>query len=248
MSDPEVQKAVEASPTVKKAGWELEDRTKILFQWELVVRLQGRNAVEAKQYLSRRDGNSCTLCGIIVREVLHELEFDHINGNRRDNRRWNLRLAHHTCNSIFHHRRVDAALSMLHREKESMPTEQARAELPLSSDLYPGWSTRPWSSREGEKHDIQRARWNAWIDDLERGPFRDVGAYVQLNALAKMAVHAIGLGSSVTYRRYAEEDHFGATPKEPGRLEIFEHDGIQFVRYRGSANRKLDRPEDDGHE
>jgi hypothetical protein len=72
-----------------------------------------------------------------------------------------------------------------------------------------------------------RARWNAWINDLENGPFKGIGGIIRLRNLAAMAVHALGLGSSNTYRRYIEEDCSG------GPLEIFSNDGILSVRYRG---------------
>jgi hypothetical protein len=73
-----------------------------------------------------------------------------------------------------------------------------------------------------------RARWDVWINDLERGPFRPdyLGGEMRLRDLVEMAPHALGLGSSQTYRRYANEDKFGP-------LEVFRENGILWVRYRG---------------
>jgi hypothetical protein len=209
-----------AAAAREKAGWEQEDRSVTLHRWELVKRLQGENAIQAKNYLAQRDGPKCQFCKIIVKDVHRELEFHHINGDRRFNRRWNLHLSHHSCNSVFRHRQVDAALSMLNEGDR----ENAAAAGGLVA--FSAVSVTPWSSREGEKHDVMRSKWNGWISDFEKGPFRGEGGVMRFRDLVEMAPRMLGLGSSQTYRRYANEDRWGP-------LEIFREDGILFVRYRG---------------
>ena len=209
----------------RENGLEKEDKSRILFPWEHLVRLRDQHATDAKHYLAQRDGVRCSFCDLQVQDIFSELEFDHIDGNNRNNRRWNLRLSHHLCNVVAYHTKRPA-LSMPEREGETSSQSVAACA---------GWcGSRPWSSREGEKHDVMRARWDAWINDLEHGPFGGVGGTIRLRNLAAMAVHKLGLGSSNTYRRYIEEDCSG------GPLEIFRNDGILSVRYLGS-NRSDER-------
>lgn len=71
-----------------------------------------------------------------------------------------------------------------------------------------------WSSKEGVKHETQRHAWNKWVVDREVGPFKGVNTNLYPVALAEMAPWGIGryigldgpLGSSVTYRRFVNED------------------------------------------
>lgn len=211
----------------EKPAWEQEDKSRTLHKWELVKRLQAKNAFQAKNYLAQRDGPKCQFCKIDVKDVHIELEFDHIDGDRGNNRRWNLRLAHHSCNSISRHRQVSAALSMMPEGER----ENANDGSPLAAS--PAALATPWSNREGEKHDVMRARWNDWINDLEKGPFRGIGGRIRLRDLVEMAPRCLGLGSSQTYRRYANEDRFGP-------VEIFREEGILYVRYkRKNGDRKL---------
>jgi len=151
----------------RKNGWEDEDKSRILCPWERLVRLRGQHTIDAKHYLAMRDGARCVFCDLPVRDIFTELEFDHIDGNNRNNKRWNLRLSHHFCNVADYHTKRPA-LSMPEREGESL--------LPLPVGICSSWiGSRPWSNREGEKHDVMRARWDAWINDMERGPFRGMG-------------------------------------------------------------------------
>ena len=221
------KKEIECQPATAsqggEKGWEKEDRSRILFPWEHLVRLRGNHAIDAKHYLAERDGAKCVFCDLLVRDIFTELEFDHIDGNNRNNRRWNLRLSHHLCNVAAYHS-MRPALSTPEREGEK------------GADGYSNWrGSAPWNSREGEKHDVMRSRWDAWINDMKRGPFRGEGGFVRLRDLAAMAPRALGLGSSNTYRRFVEEDCFG------GPLEKFSRDGVLCVRYRGLKRTDVDQ-------
>jgi hypothetical protein len=203
----------------RENGWEKENHSRILFPWEHLVRLRGHHAVEAKHYLVKRDGNRCAFCDLKVQDIFTELEFDHMDGNNRNNKRWNLRLCHHLCNVTAYYSKKPA-LSLPEREG-------GKARLHPSSMPLDGSGSAPWSNREGEKHDIMRSLWNDWICDLEHGPFRPgyLGGELRLRDLVEMAPRALGLGSSQTYRRYANEDKFGP-------LLLFRENGILWVRYR----------------
>ena len=106
------------------------------------------------------------------------------------------------------------------REQERVPSAQ-----PSSTQTIP-ISDTPASSRELEKAEDMRPAWNAWVNDMERGPFAGEGAKIRAKDLSRMAVHALGGGSSITYRRYIDEDEFGWFNLEKiGR--------IVWVTYRG---------------
>ncbi len=239
--------------SVKKKGWELEDTNRIRFSWENIVLLRGRRLKQAKSYLFERDGDQCAFCESPVNgpPEFHGTDVDHIDEVRRNNRRWNLRLAHHDCNAIISQRNRNAhALSMLsegEREKSMRAAELNRTPRAFRggvgtekiSDTYPGWGSE-WSNREGEKSDVMHARYDAWINDMERGPFRDVGALIRLQDLADMAPRMLGIGRSQTYRKYIKEDRFGP-------LEVFRdyEAGGLWVRYKGAGKiiQKLDSSE-----
>jgi hypothetical protein len=232
MSDAKLRAECQPATAIhgRENAWEQEDKDKILHRWELLVRLRGNSKRIAKEYLAARDGRRCQLCKMMVQDTHRELELDHIDANHRNNRRWNLRLAHHSCNSAGYRFQRQPAPSVPEREKiDSVRGEFDGMPHGEVSDLYPGYSSTPWSSREGEKHDVMRARWNTWIDDMTTGPFRAVGGMVRLRDLAEMAPRALGMGSSQTYRRYINEDRFGP-------LQVFRDDGILFVRYRGRSD------------
>ncbi len=83
-----------------------------------------------------------------------------------------------------------------------------------------------WSSKEGSKSERMRSKWNNWIKEK---PF----VTIQLIALTKMAPHTLGEGSSITYRRYAEEDIVA------GVLEAFTVEGQTMVRLTDKETRML---------
>lgn len=236
-----------SQPTQQRGrrGWESEDKNAPLFPWENLVRLREDKRKDAIEYLVARDDPFCVFCsGDIVKRPDGEWEtdIDHMDRNTRNNKRWNLRLAHHGCNSTDGNnlRQSQPAPSMpAMPESERVSSvcgEEARDAIASGKvGEYAFHATRPWRNREGEKHDAERAGWNKWIRNLENGPFEGIGAVISLDALSKMAVHGVGMGSSKVYRVYAEEDQFGKTRKEPGILRIFKRDGVKMVEYRGPS-------------
>jgi 5-methylcytosine-specific restriction endonuclease McrA len=255
-----------ALPAPRGNGWELEDRSVIKFSWENVKVLKGKNRERAVLYLAERDRKRCTECNLVTADPLL-LNIHHIDGNRENNKRWNLRLADHVCNARLNGNlradRVRARMSSLVHPEQS-ERERAGMARPPTAGVTLGdevledavahgvvpvpVGTRPWSSREGEKSERMRSSWNTWIRDLENGPFANLEAdgAISLTALTRIAVHAIGFGSSQTYEKYALDDHYGKKLGEPGILEVFfDEKGRKMVRYRGPRlqTTKLATPE-----
>jgi hypothetical protein len=247
-SQPALPPATPASqPTQRRGrrGWESEDKKVILFSWENLVRLRDNKRKEAIDYLVKRDEPFCIFCtGDIVKrpDGKWETDIDHIDRNTRNNKRWNLRLAHHGCNStdgnnLHQSQPAPSMPATLESERESSVGAEAVRDAIGSGKMgeYAFRLTRPWKNREGEKHDAERPGWNKWVRDLKNGPFEGIGAIISLDALSKMAVHGVGMGSSKTYRVFAEEDQFGKVRGEPGIFEIFKENGVKMVRYRGPS-------------
>ncbi len=169
-------------------------------------------------------GVSCAICHRRERKG-HKLEPHHIDGKSHNNQAWNLAFAHKTChlelsrlNQQFRNPRGSLAIE---RDARSKPRE--RENISTAGPPGAGWSDTPWANREGEKHEVMRERWNAWIIDKQDGPFHAEGMRVRKSDLAAMAPHALGLGSSVAYLRYIKEDQMG------GVLSIFREDGLLWV-------------------
>lgn len=137
-----------------------------------------------------------------------EPDIHHIDENPENNLVGNLALAHHGCNSSdFNRKKARTATSGQTRERER------RAGIKATSE-------------ETNRAIIMRPRWNNWIDSK---PF------VQINKkkLALMAVHELGIGSSITYTRYIEEDMEGKI------LEAFEIEGTAMVRLNPDADTRM---------
>lgn len=183
----------------------------------------------AKRILSLRQGYDgdvvkCILpeCSRIV--AIDVAELHHYNEIESDNRIPNLGPMHHSCNSSLNGRKREATKRLL-LDQSRLGSVSERDHTTLARQVEP---ESDWTSREGEKHDVMRHRWNGWIHS-ESGIFRGApGAKIRITALAKKAVHALGTGSSVTYRRYIEEDYYGG---------IFDYEidnaGYKFVVYLG---------------
>ncbi|MCJ7455273.1 HNH endonuclease [Candidatus Bathyarchaeota archaeon] len=237
-----VQLALSGQPWGGENAWEREDHEVTKFSWERVKVLKGKNRERAVVYLAGRDGVRCTEgCRLIVSDPL-VLNVHHINGIPENNMRWNLRLVDQVCNSRVNSnlraKQVRVRLSSLvhpeERERETAVSATAGVTagvVGVGVRSYP--SVVRWSNREGEKHDRERALWDAWILNQLRDP---VGGPVKgpfegremlgLMQLAYMAPRALGLGSWKTYLGYIHEDHYG------GPLEIQQIGGRKYVMLR----------------
>lgn len=242
-----------ASPTLARERWLQEDKRITKFRWENVKILKGKNLHDAKKYLANRDGKICTECGL---ESQDEQSFDahHNDGNRENNKRWNLRLTDHPCNSRLNgnlraNQIRERMSSLVHPAASARENDVAVpsgavglgdevVEDAIADGVTPvPVGTRPWSSREGEKSERMRSSFNTWIRDSVNGPFASLDGEapaISLAALGRIAVHAIGFGSSQTYERYCLEDSYGKKLGEPGILEVFfDEKGRKMVRFRG---------------
>lgn len=145
------------------------------------------------------------------------MQLHHLNHRIYDNRLENLEPAHQTCNNIENGARRSTRPSDPPCVSEKTSGVQPHQNTGRDPDA------QEWTSREGEKHDQMRAKWDRWIMDIENGPFKK-GADRRIKELAYSAPKALGMGSSVTYRRYILEDYYGGT------LVIYENEnGIKMV-------------------
>lgn len=110
----------ENTSTVYVAG---EDQSKVLFSWEILAKLRGNAADQAKEQIKKRDGSTCWHCKAVVLNVHTDLEFHHIDRNNKNNRRWNLRLMHDRCNSSVYHREQKGRPSIPERARERKITD-----------------------------------------------------------------------------------------------------------------------------
>lgn len=202
-------------------------------------RILGKSREILVKYLLWRDGNKCTVkspkCIMGDSPFSNPLgaDIDHIipttiGGKAQAE---NLRLTCHPCNSYLLIYQLKSAIaartSTGESERESPPRAQA------------------WTSREGEQGEIQQAYWDVWIkrEDSD-SPWQKLGqlrgGFVRLADLLDLAPREIGrlytmsknkFGSSVTYRRYANEDRFSV-------LEMVKDKGEWWVRFRGEAPRR----------
>lgn len=232
------------SPTLERETPEEERASK--FTWENVKILKGKNLRDAKKYLANHYGKHCTECGLQSQD---EQSFDihHIDGNRENNKRWNLRLTDHPCNARLNgnlranrvRQRMSSLVHPVEKERENVSVVGVRERVTesvgggLVSSAYPGLSGTGWSGREGEKADEMRPLWNHWIRDKQNGPFCHRN-FIQFKDLKFMAVHALGMGSSITYSRYIHEDAHG------GPLELYPELGKLWVRFIGDKVQKLE--------
>lgn len=154
---------------------------------------------------------------------IEQFEIHHCDENPANNEIRQLFIAHHPCNSSDHNRR------RWQQSGPSYPTEREREIKSADRNQAPISELATASSRETQKHDEMRRLWNLWINDKKRGAFSPLGQKQwQLSTLAATAVHALGIGSKITYTRYIEEDVRG------GILMIGTGpSGTRFVRYKG---------------
>lgn len=170
------------------------------------------------EFLADRFSDACQLCR--VREVL--LEIDHIDNNPNNWDPKNLRLLCHPCN-ISERNRIAGQRSM---QPVSVKTERASTS---ATAFAPNKPLPPsWASREGDRGEKQRQKFNVWLYDQHTGLAYEEGVRFSPKGLAKAAVHGVGLidgklGSSVTYDRYVEDDFAGGLwricPDDPLMIE-----------------------------
>lgn len=213
------------------------DREKILKQLLAIYkpkqRLRKKDRDLVKTILSLMEGfdgteGKCCVCNKVGSTDV-DLQLHHKDEVESHNEIENLALAHGPCNKKDWWAR-------------RRPSKQPECERKSSQPSTPNVHTN-WSGREGEKHDVMRARWDLWLTDKE-GPFGDhkegavIGAEARLGWLAAAAVHALkhddddetigSVGSSVTYRRYIDED------AAAGILFTYRRDGVLWVVYTAS--------------
>jgi 5-methylcytosine-specific restriction endonuclease McrA len=125
-----------------KKGWEKEDRSIPYTKetpWDYLVRLQGVQKERAKEYLAKRDDPICIFCGV-REDNLDNLTIHHFDCNPRNNKRWNVALAHMPHNVGYWHRKDKAAFVHLPIptqpvERESKQEASENTEPALPKDL-----------------------------------------------------------------------------------------------------------------
>ena len=130
---------------------------------------------------------------------------DHIDNDWRNRDPSNLRLLCRSCN------RRNTSKVMSVREKNSLPSTHIDGI---------------WSGKEGAKHEIMRSRWDKWVESL------GTAFTLKESSMTDKAPSACGkiakpfydiLGSSVTYRRYLNEDIAA------GKLDRFQDAGVWWI-------------------
>ena len=164
-------------------------------------RLRGEAYRQALQFLIQRDGTYCKKCG----KSNEGQTIDHINPNfsplHSSN---NLQILCFRCNS----------------GKGGIARSPTQTNVRVREREKTEWThEREYSAEEGEKHEVMRSRWNAFVESLGTGTTNLV------KMLVNKAPSVCGdIGSSITYRRYLDEDI------AKGLFEEFRDDGRLWVR------------------
>ena len=66
------------------------------------------------------------------------------------------------------------------------------------------------------------------VERFGHRPFKAKGGRIRVRDLASMAVQALGIGSSITFRRYLSEDKFGP-------LKVYRDEGVLWAEYVGGG-------------
>lgn len=178
---------------------------------------QGYDGTSARCYFCKQLGINDT-----------DLQLHHLNHKLFDNRLENLEPAHQTCNNREH-----ARWRALVGQRPSDPSCVSVSEIRCPSHTYQKRSIdtsldkQKWTSEEGRRHDIMRNKWNNWLLDNVDGPYKNGRWRLTFRELAYMAVGKLGLGSSVTYKRYIMEDSYAGIL----RVYIDETTGHKMVEF-----------------
>jgi hypothetical protein len=179
-------------------------------------RLRKRDKDLAKMILSLlqdQDGTvgKCFGCQRVLEIQL--LQLHHKDGVINHNELGNLELADQHCNNLEHAERS---------KRVSDPSHRSTVRENMGAGAQDG---TPWSSREGVKHERMRARFNSLLADTFGN---QIDAELSVDYLARVMVSRVGEGSSVTFRRYIEEDGV-----EGPLLTYTREDGVRVARYVG---------------
>ena len=177
-----------------------ENQTASLAEREIIFgfgkRLRGLGYEAAMQFLINRDGKACKKC----KKDDQGQTIDHIDPFAKPlHSSKNLQILCLKCNSA---------------KGGSKPSNVNAREREKTEWVH----TRDYSAEEGEKHEVMRARWNLWMEDISKGSSNLV------KSLVNKAPGRCRLGSSITYRRYLDEDI------ADGKFEQFRDDGKLWVR------------------
>ncbi len=188
------------------------------YDWELkksdLSTMQKRQAKGALWGVRRE--RKCFFCGIpfdprvlfLTATIHHEARIGEVGCNLLPH----LHLAHFGCNSAA------GPAKGIQKMREREKVARVGGEMGMFTA----------SSTEMARSLKMRPRWNNWIDGK---PF----VQIQRKRLAKMAVHELGLGSSITYDRYIGEDIEG------GILTEFEIEGESIVKLNEEADTRMMR-------
>jgi hypothetical protein len=147
-------------------------------------------------FLDLRDGHKCFMCG---RSDVY-LIIEHMDNDENNYAPANLHWACWSCN-----------------QKKGKTSDRL---LPQSVSEN---TRREWTSEEGARHDSMTYRYRNLLFHPHNGMMVNEGARVGLVKLSKKLPDLVGKGSSVTFRRYIEEDI------EAGYFEVKTEDGVDII-------------------
>ena len=169
-----------------------------------MTRRWGPAYVWVQSYLDLRDGHKCFFCGRADVALIVE----HMNNDEYDPNPENLHWACWPCNQRKNPRGPIPETALLKDVRENRAHTQTRGE---------------WQSEEGRRHDQMTYRYRNLMFHPHNGLMVNEGSRVGLVKLSKKLPDLVGKGSSVTFRRYIEEDI------EAGYFSVAEDDGVDYI-------------------